>query len=375
MVGRLGVGAGDGRRVGGARRGGQHGRSVPRPAGVVDDARRVHAEAVGEHRQHATVELPPPHGRQLALHADAGDLVTEPQAVAVELEHPGRHALVDRPGGRPLEHSLHQPGLGAPRHHADDLEHLPRLGRQAAGAREHGVADRAGDLPRGRRQDLGDVKGVAARGVVEGPGGAPGAARELGDRRGAQRPQVDAADHGRRQLAERAAQAVAGRVGPERDHQRSGGRADPAPEECEQVERALVGPVQVLDHQHPRRALGDLVEQRRHQVLASAVAAQGVGQAARRPGARCRGTARAPAVSGAGHRPRSGSGGPRRGRVGRRPGGTTCRCRPPRPRAPRGRCPPRRRPGRRRRRPGPRRAPAGPCADPTPGPGRRSTPA
>ena len=132
VLGRLDVGP---RGAGRARRGGGMGqddvavRGAPR---VVHHARQVNPLPVEEGGQHHAVELAPAQRRQLRLDAGARDLVAEPHDLAVALQHPRGQARLEvlARGG---EGGLDQPQLRAPRHHGDQLDHLP--GPRSRGAR------------------------------------------------------------------------------------------------------------------------------------------------------------------------------------------------------------------------------------------------
>ena len=211
---------------------------------------------------------------------DAGDLVPEAERVAVELEHPDGHALVHRLGRVEPSRTASTSQVSARPGTTPTISSTSRaVGRQPPRAGQHRVADRAGDLPRRRGQHLGDVERVAARGAVEGRRRPSGAAGELGDglrrRAGAGRCAAPPPTAARRASPRRRSPASSGRSVTMSVRGRG---ADAPPEQREQVERALVGPVEVLHHQHARRALRDLVEQGGHEVLAAAVAAQGVGE-------------------------------------------------------------------------------------------------
>ena len=122
---------------------------------------------------------------------------------------------------------------------------------------QHRVADRGRQLRAGpRAEQLGDVERVPARqrvqlaAVVAGQGG-DGARRERGELDERRRAR-DGAERGVQRMARRRLAAA------EREHQQRGQRGDPPPEHGDDVERRVVGPVQVLEHQHRRLAqLGD----------------------------------------------------------------------------------------------------------------------
>ena len=181
-------------------------------------------------------------------------------ASAGRLEHPGGHAFV-HPAGDVREGGVEQPQLGAGGHERRAVEQSPRVGRQARGARQDRVAHRRRHRVAGRRQQLGHEERVAAGQRVDGVGVVTGC--ELAHGLDRQRRDRDALDRRRRrQVAEQAAQRmVADRlvvaVGDEHERRR---RAHPAADHAQHVERRLVGPVHVLEHEHGRET--QLVEQR-----------------------------------------------------------------------------------------------------------------
>ena len=263
VLGRLHVRPGGAGRPGRGRRVRQHDGAVGRAPRVVDHARQVDALAVEQRGQHGPLQLAPAQGRQLRLDAGPGDLVTEPHHLAVALQHPGVQARFEiRARGR--DRGLHQPQLGAPRHHGDQLDHLPRGRLEARRPGQHRVADGAGrHLVLVPRQDLGHEERVAARGAVDLVSGTAGAARQLADRLGGQGRQVDPAHQRRRQLSHGGAQGGPGLVAAERHEQGPGGPPHAAPQNRHQVERGLVGPVGVLDdHRAGRGARVELVQRR-----------------------------------------------------------------------------------------------------------------
>ena len=143
VLGRLHVRPGGAGRPGRGRRVGQHDGAVGRAPRVVHHARQVDALAVEQRRQHGPLQLAPAQGRQLRLDAGPRDLVTEPHHLAVALQHPGVQARFEiRARGR--DRGLDQPQLGAPRHHGDQLDHLPRGRLEARRPGQHRVAHGAG---------------------------------------------------------------------------------------------------------------------------------------------------------------------------------------------------------------------------------------
>ena len=227
-------------------------------AGGVVDARAL------ELLEHLEVELAAARGGDRLLHGAAGEVVAEGDRLALQVQQPGTQAGVERAA------TLEQPQLGVA---GDDRGELDRL----AGAvveRRDAVADRRA----GRRERLRDEERVAAGERVQ---VGRVAARELAHGLRGQRPRLDPGDAGQR--AEHAPDLGA-RVGPGREDQAP--LREAAAEQGDDVERRVVSPVQILDHQRSGR-----VERGVQELLARAVL-EGRGERRER-GARCRGTARA----------------------------------------------------------------------------------
>jgi hypothetical protein len=183
------------------------------------------------------------------LDYEARKLVPESDGISVGPENPGRLALlqgVERPAG----YRLQQPELGAPRHDRDRVEKRPRGRTEAARAREDRVADRRGYVAGSTRERLRDEEGVACRLRVQVGRVDPKRGGELLDRTGRERMEADADDAcSRRQVAEGPAERMrplqlVGSVGNENE---SPEMLDPPSEQAEDVERRVVGPMDVLD--------------------------------------------------------------------------------------------------------------------------------
>ena len=193
------------------------------------------------------------------------EIVPERHARAGGPEHAARQALLEVLDGVAGER-LEQRQVDGPGHDRGGVEHLPRRRAQRLDAGEHGVADRRGQLDAARGERLGHEERVPGRPAVQ-LGGVDAVRRgELRD--GLDRQRREPQPVGRvaaRELAERDPQrvgavelvvAVAG------DEQRRDGR-DAAAEQAQHVERRLVGPVHVLEHDDRRLAAGQLAQQRR----------------------------------------------------------------------------------------------------------------
>ena len=99
-------------------------------------------------------------GRQRLLHGEAGELVTEGDAVELGGDDARRQALVQAVelGGR---ERLEQPDLGLRCRDRDRLQQPARGRREPREAGEHRVAHGVRDLARVRGKHLGDVERVA----------------------------------------------------------------------------------------------------------------------------------------------------------------------------------------------------------------------
>ena len=198
--------------------------------------------------------------RQARADRIAGELVPEANVGRVDLEQlpPLRLLGGERPAG---QHGVEHRRGHAARDDRDQLDEPSRVVVEPGGPPEDGVRDRRRQLGgRSRRKQLGDEERVAARGGIEVEGVAPGERRNrvLRERReldpdrvgGGDRTQCSTERVGRRHLA-----AAKGQ------HEQRRNRRDPATEDRDRVECRLVGPVDVLEHEHrrPRRPfqLGD----------------------------------------------------------------------------------------------------------------------
>ena len=258
LGGGLAMGAERRRALGGRRREAQHGRPVPGHVGVVGDAGRVPraARARRKRRGRAAMERHPAMGRQRLLDGQARQLVAERDAVGLRGDHARGQALLQMVElvGR---ERLQEPDLGLRRRDRDRLEQAARGLGQARDPRQDRVAHRGRDHARPRREHLGHVEGVAVRPAVQVRGVDPVRLGELADGRRRQRRDRDPRHRPRgRQLAQderqrvRAVELVVAIAG---EHER-GDRVDLARQQAQHVERRLVGPVQVLEHEDRRAA-------------------------------------------------------------------------------------------------------------------------
>jgi hypothetical protein len=181
-------------------------------------------------------------------------------------QHSGGQALLQRVGGRAGER-LEEPELGSRRYDGDRFLQRSCGRAEPGGPGEHRVPDRVRDPLRLGGQRLDDEERVAGGLAVELVGVDTIRLGELGDRPrgepgGLQPPDPPAP----RQLSEQDPQgmrAVELVVAIADDHQRRH-RLHPAGEQPQDVERRLVRPVHVLEHEHGRDPRAQLARQRHH---------------------------------------------------------------------------------------------------------------
>jgi hypothetical protein len=230
--------------------------------------------------------------------------VAEPDRLGADDQQPGRHPHLDR-RRRWRQRLLQQPQLGPGRDHRDLPHDLLGVRRQAAEACQHQVADGHGHAGVAGGQHLGHQQRVPAGQRAQPGGGPAGPPGQLGHGRLRQRLRPDAVHHPLGQGTQDPAERVVGAnlvvaVG---DNQQRPGALHPPPQEHQQVQGGLVGPVGVLDHDHlaPRR-LCELVQERGEDGLPRPPRGEQLGEpAARLPGdvvQRPQGTGREQRVTG-----------------------------------------------------------------------------
>jgi predicted nucleotidyltransferase len=207
--------------------------------------------------------------RERLFDGEAGQLVPEGDGSRLGPQHPGRQTLVQTIGGFPGE-GLQKPELGLRWDDRHGVEELPRRQAEPRGACEHGVTDGVRNLVLSGRQNLRHEERIAARVPVELVGIQVRRLGKLGDGRRRERLDLQTADDlVRRELAEHDPErmgavdlvvAVAG------ENER-GDRLEPSRQQPEDVERRLVGPVDVLEDEDRRRRGRQLAGERgRHLV-------------------------------------------------------------------------------------------------------------
>ena len=305
----------------------EHGGGVAGRLGVMREPGRVGAAGV-EPLEHIAVQRGAATRRDLRLQRQARELVPERDGAALESCHPREQALVER-----LVGGVDQLGVGGSGDDGQALEQLLRRGAQVGRPCQHRVAHGGRDGGRGRPQHLGDVEGVAAGAAVQVVAVDAVRLRQLAHGLGAQRREPDPLDGAHRgELAEHDPQRVVGLV-TEGDDGERGHAVDPAAEQPQHVERALVGPVDVFEHEHGPRLRAQLAQQRGDQRGRPRCPPRRPRAARRRPRRRRRAAGRAAAACAAGRRRPRGHAGPRR--TGAR--ARSCRRRPRRRRGSAGR--------------------------------------
>ena len=219
--------------------------------------RRRAAQARRQCRQHLSVQAHRARRQDRFLDCRARELVAKAQRPALGEQQPAVQACLDVLGRR-REHLGNERQVDRARHDRRQLQHLERP-RGRAGRRGRGRR-RARWPERPRRvaplaQHLGDEERVAAgRGMDAGAVVARRARRQADDCGAGEPGQRDPRQMRRRQLAEHCAQvAERGTVVAVAQHQHGRQAMDATADELDQIERRLVGPVNVLEHQHGRR--------------------------------------------------------------------------------------------------------------------------
>jgi hypothetical protein len=229
--------------------------------GVVDDVGGI---GVGREQrlEDLVVQTPSLDDRQAGAHRVPCELVPEAHVRGVDVEQAPALGL-DRgrcPAGL---HRVEQRRAHTARHDRHELDEPPFPVGEPRDPSEHRVRDGRRQLVGTRREHLGDVERVAARRLVDlrciGAG-------EGGDGGRRERAELERERVGGRNRPDGRAKLVAGRrlAVAERQHEERRQRGDAAAEDGDRVERRVVGPVNVLDHEdgRPRRQL-ELRQQKR----------------------------------------------------------------------------------------------------------------
>ena len=182
----------------------------------------------------------------------AGQLVTEMNVRRIDFEQLATFRLLGCRG--PIRHHRVQQGrLHATGHDRDELHQAARRVGEPSGATEHRVGDRCRQLGgRARRQQLRDVERVSPRDGIHLVGPVAGqrsdcALRQWGE---LDHHRVFGTDRSDRRMEPMPRRRLAG---PERqDEQRRKGSDSPS-QHRDRVERRIICPVHVLEHQYRRR--------------------------------------------------------------------------------------------------------------------------
>ena len=238
-----------GRALGGCRRQFGDGRAVPSGFRVMSEEREVRS-ASAQHAQDDAMQVAPPNRPQHLFDRHAGQLVPERHGLAFLDDHPRHERAVEVT--HVLTHrGLEQPELGPRRHDRDCIENAARTVVERRGTRENCVADGRRNLVAARRERFGDEEGVPRR-----PGEEPlriDVVRlgELSD--GTERQPRHLQRRSRRSNRD-ACQCEAKRMRLDelvitvRRDDEGPRRADPPGQQQDEIERRLVGPVQILDN-------------------------------------------------------------------------------------------------------------------------------
>ncbi|HEY1275473.1 MAG TPA: hypothetical protein VGF25_11200 [Thermoleophilaceae bacterium] len=237
-------------------------RMVCEPRGLGAAARRLSERGEGR-----PVERHAPVRRNRVLHRHPRDLVAERDGVAVGLQHARGEAGLEQwelVGGERLE----QPHLGAVGHDRHCLEQRAGAGLEAGRTRQHRVADgRRHPATVARGEYLGHVERVAAGPAMELGGVEVRGAGERRHRVDRQGPEREPGHGGAAQVPQghpHGMGAVELLLPVRRDDERRQ-RRDPPGQQTQQVEGRLVGPVEILDHEHRRAPAAELLRQRRRE--------------------------------------------------------------------------------------------------------------
>ena len=251
----LAVRARRGRTIAGGRRQFEDCACVSGRGRVVSQTGQVES-ALGrraERRECAPVELESPLRLDRFLDRQPRQLVTELEAVAAVRQRPCCHAFVD--SDDLLDELLEQPRFRARGRDRHRVDHRPGVRAQTSRAREHGIDDGAWNLAGSGGEDLRHEERIARSAEVELVGVDADRRGELCDGRPRERWNGDALDRrSPRDLAQRDAKRVDAveLVIPERPEHEGTRSLDLAREQSQHIERRLVGPVQVFEHEHGR---------------------------------------------------------------------------------------------------------------------------
>ena len=221
----------------------------------------------------SAVEVAPPRGRNVLLECEARELVPEADRLSFGRQHPGGQAFVQRSGCVARE-PLEQPELGPRRYDRDRLEHGRRRSLSTRRAGQHRLPPRRRDLP-SPPQAPRDEEWVPGGLPMELVGVDAVRGRQLSNGLRGQGPQLEPEDpRARAQAAEDDPE----RVRPVELVVAIGGDSqcrdslELAPQEAQDVERGLVGPVHVLEDEDRGRPGTQLLHELRDDVVRARLA-------------------------------------------------------------------------------------------------------
>jgi hypothetical protein len=255
--------------LGGGRRPPQDAVDVAGRLGVMGKRREIRAVAAAgrEGGERPAMQRQPVSGRDRLLDREARQLMPEVDVRMAGDEHARGQALVntlDEIAGKRLQ----QPQRHVPGDDRDSLEQSARRRGQAGGARENRVAHRLGDTLAAGREDLGDEERVAGRRPVQLFRVDSVRLCQFCDRRRRERldlqptgPAHELAQHEPQLLG--TIELVIAITGQDQGRD----RADPSRQHRDHVERRLVGPMHVLEHDHRRHPASELPQQRRRHLV------------------------------------------------------------------------------------------------------------
>ena len=206
--------------------------------------------------------------RKAPFDRESHELVPERDPGRIDDQHPGSDTLVDERRRR-FGQRLEEPWLDVLRNDRSGTDQLPGFPAEPHGTREHGICDRGGYRFLAGRQHLDDEEGIAAGPAVELLVVEHRSRRQLRDRGARQWPETESPDGtARRELAEHAPEGVVGRelIAVAREHE-CGDALDSPCEQAEDIERCLVGPVDVVEDEDGSWPTRELVRERRRDLV------------------------------------------------------------------------------------------------------------
>ena len=203
------------------------------------------------------------------VHRKPGELVAEGHSFGMRGEHARGEALLHAAHAARTQ-ALEQPELRGRGNDRGCLDKTPSGRAQPCDAREHRVLHRRRHGLCSARQNLGHEERIARCLAIQLGRVHTKWLGQMRNRVFRKRRQPDPADRPRRrQVTEHCSQGVLAvqLIVAERPDDEHADRLDAAGEDAQHVERCRVGPVQVLDHDHKRRAFSQVAHQRRGKLV------------------------------------------------------------------------------------------------------------